>query len=99
MSNGSNGMPNMVSLLTTTYGPFAFGVISFIVIWFTAVKPELDSRTLDWQTHTQTLGSLSELSQTQHQIARSMEYTAKTMESTAKVLQETVEQLRSDYDK
>lgn len=34
----------MMQIIAKNYGPYAFGLISFLAMWFAAVKPELDRR-------------------------------------------------------
>lgn len=44
---------NWAKLISTTYGPYAFGVISLMAVWFFIVGPELKSRAIDLKTHQQ----------------------------------------------
>lgn len=73
-------------LVTRIYGPYAFGLISVLLIWFWIVKPELDTRTLDFQ-------HLNQIVDMQGQIVSGMEDTARTMEVTATILERTVDRL------
>lgn len=77
---------DIYSLITQVYGPYAFGVISLLLIWFTIVKPELQTRALDFNTHHELLDS-------QAQICGSLEKTSRTMEVTATVLERILVEL------
>lgn len=68
------------------YGPYAFGVVAFLTIWFLVCKPELDQRLVDYGTHI-------ELIRAQEQIARTLSATADSMALTAEVLEETAHHL------
>lgn len=41
-----------ISSFSKQYGPFAFGVVSLLIIWFAIMAPELDRRQLDFNTLT-----------------------------------------------
>lgn len=77
----------------TIYGPYAFGVASLLIIWFSIVKPELDHRAIDFQSQMDILRTLGERDRQQESIARSMQETAQTMAATAAVLERTVARL------
>ncbi len=34
-----------------TYGPYAFGVVSLLVIWVVIIGPQLEAHRLDFETH------------------------------------------------
>ena len=86
------------SLLIATYGPFAFGVVSFLAIWFTAVKPELDKRAIDWQTHNETLQMLTATQRQQAHISENMSASFQAMESTINTMQSTAEVMQQAAD-
>lgn len=77
----------------TIYGPYAFGVASLLIIWFSIVKPELDHRAIDFKAQMDILKTLGERDRQQESIARSMQETAQTMAATAAVLERTVQRL------
>lgn len=37
----------VVQLLLTVYGPYAFGVASLLIVWYTIVAPQLDRQAVD----------------------------------------------------
>lgn len=76
----TDGQKNMATTLATLYGPYAFGVVSLLTIWFAIVKPELDSRKIDFKAHTEVLQSLGEQTRVQKETARTMEAAATTLE-------------------
>jgi len=77
---------NAWQLVTTVYGPYAFGVVSLLLIWFSIVKPELDSRDLQFDSH-------NELMRLQQQSVSSLELTARSLEITASVMERTVDKI------
>ena len=83
------------SLMIATYGPFAFGVVSFLAIWFTAVKPELDKRAIDWQTHNETLQMLTATQRQQAHISENMTVSFETMKATGETMRATAETMKA----
>lgn len=90
---GVTGHP--IELLLSAYGPYAFGVTSLLLIWFTIVAPELKSRQLDYDKHTEIVSQQKAMAETMKMTAITMQTTATTMEATAQLLSETVAQLES----
>jgi hypothetical protein len=76
----------IAKILSTAYGPYAFGLIMFVVIWFFAIQPQLEAQRIDWQSQQQIILKLNELNRNQLVVSQ-------TMDSTAKVLERTVEKL------
>lgn len=62
------------------YGPYAFGVASLLLIWFTIVKPELNQRNFDFKAQMEVLQSLNERDVAQKEIANSMAATSAVLE-------------------
>ena len=86
----SDGKLNLTSI-GTLYGPYAFGVIALLTIWFSIVKPELDRNRLDYESYRELVTQLEQIYHSQAQIARSLEQTAETMSATAVILENTME--------
>lgn len=82
-----------LELVLSAYGPYAFGVTSLLLIWFTIVAPELKSRQLDYDKHTEIVTQQKAMAETMKMTAITMQTTATTMEATAQLLSETVNQL------
>ena len=61
------------------YGPYAFGVISLLIVWFSIVKPELNARRIDADAFSSA--------------ASQMQQTALQLHSTAILQQEIVRRL------
>ena len=74
-----------VELFSSVYGPYAFGVVALLLIWFTIVRPELAARSVDYEEQ-------ATIVQQQKQIAETMSDTADTMADTVKTLKWVVEQ-------
>lgn len=68
------------------YGPFAFGVLSLMLMWAAMIKPELDSRRLEFDQHTRVLQTLNEQ-------MRDQERTNNTIHDTAVVLDRVAQRL------
>lgn len=88
MSSGEPTSIPRLSLATFAqlYGPYAFGVLSLLLIWFSIVKPQLERQSIDFSRHEALLDKLRSFSETQADVAR-------TMERTSIILQNVVEKL------
>ena len=75
------------------YGPYAFGIVSVLVIWFAIMKPQLDQRAVDFAANREIIQALRERDRAQESIARSMAETAETMSITAAILERAVNRL------
>ena len=73
-------------LLMQVYGPYAFGVTSLLLIWFSIVKPELNARNISWESHATVL-------KTQQEIVTTMQTTARNMQTTATIMERTVNKI------
>ena len=82
-----------LELVLSAYGPYAFGVTSLLIIWFTIVAPELKSRQLDYDKHAEIVSQQKAMAETMKMTAITMQSTANTMETTAQLLSDTVRKL------
>lgn len=80
----------LVQLIATVYGPYAFGVASLLIIWYTIVSPQLARQTVDHQANIELVKSLSTVVQTS-------ETTARTLERTTVVLEAMITQLKEHH--
>lgn len=71
---------NLIELVATIYGPYAFGVISLLVVWFTIVGPQLERQAVDFNRNETLLESMREISGTMLTVSRSMERTATALD-------------------
>ena len=71
--------PGVLDMLFRHYGPYAFGLVMFLSMWFVAVKPEL-------QRHENSAVE-------QREVLKQMSIVANTMQSTANTL-ERIEMMR-----
>jgi len=82
------GSEHMVSklfqLLATVYGPYAFGVASLLLIWFTIVGPQLDRQKVDFEKNESVVESLRSVAASMENVSRSMERTATILDSVVK---------------
>lgn len=82
---GSEHMASkLFQLLATVYGPYAFGVASLLLIWFTIVGPQLDRQKVDFEKNEAVVESLRSVASTMENVSRSMERTAAILDSVVK---------------
>jgi len=74
----------LFQLLATVYGPYAFGVASLLLIWFTIVGPQLERQSVDFQKNEAVVESLRSVAGTMETISRSMERTATILDTVVK---------------
>lgn len=67
---------NPITAYVTAFGPYAFGVASLLLIWFTIVRPELASRSLD-------LGKVQQITDTQNRTATILDSAVRRLEIVA----------------
>jgi hypothetical protein len=74
----------LFQLLATVYGPYAFGVASLLLIWFTIVGPQLDRQAVDYTKNEAVVDSLKSVATSMELISRSMERTATILDTVVK---------------
>lgn len=79
----------LFQLLATVYGPYAFGVASLLLIWFTIVSPQLDRQAVDFQKNEAVVESL-------RSVAASIETISRSMERTATILDTVVQRVHNE---
>ena len=65
-----------VESLVKVYGPFAFGIVSLLVIWFSIISPELNRKQLDFETYSGLIKQHQTENQQTETIARALHDTA-----------------------
>lgn len=70
----------LTQLIATVYGPYAFGVVSLLIVWYTIVGPQLDRQAVDYQENEKHIKALQDVSTSMETISRSMERTAMVLE-------------------
>lgn len=83
----------IIQVIASAYGPYAFGVISLLMIWFSIVKPELDRRAIDFAAHNEVLQSLVTRDAQQVILAATMQETASSIATAARLLEQTIGRL------
>lgn len=91
-SQDAAGVNSLVKVLNSTYGPYAFGVVSTLVIWFFVVKPELESRKIDLKAH-------QEIVEKQREQTATMERTSNTLKDAGSIQERVVEGLSRAIDR
>jgi len=74
----------LFQLLATVYGPYAFGMASLLIIWFTIVAPQLDRQAVDYSKNETVVDSLKSVAATVETTARSLASTAVTLDAVVK---------------
>lgn len=70
----------LIRTLNSAYGPYAFGVVSLLLIWFTIVQPELRANKLDFDAFQKTLGTMQNISSQQESISQTLAANSKSLE-------------------
>lgn len=83
-ASGAATQVNPLSEFTKTYGPFAFGIASLLILWFTIMNPELKSNRVDFQ-------QLNAISKEQARQVDVMHSTATILDNVVKRLERIVE--------
>lgn len=76
----AGNMKDAVDGLVKVYGPFAFGIVSLLIIWLLIIKPELENKQLDFDTQKVLIEQLSQETRQSQEIARTMRDTALILE-------------------
>lgn len=71
----------LFQLLSTVYGPYAFGVASLLIIWYTIVSPQLERQAIDYEKNEKVVETLRGVAASMEAISRSMERTATVLET------------------
>lgn len=69
------------------YGPYAFGMLSLLLIWYTIVAPQLEERRMDWDHQHKCLEQMRDIQADQKQISKSLQDTATVLERVVLTLQ------------
>lgn len=63
---------DVVSSYVTTYGPFAFGIISLLILWFAIMKPQLDKQSLDFEAQRTIMEQMNSHAMKQEEIVKGL---------------------------
>lgn len=88
----------MTRLLNQAYGPYAFGVITLLIVWFVVVRPTLEANRIDTQEVQQIAETLRDVSESNRLVSTSVERTSQTMAATADTLERTAQSLQRTAD-
>lgn len=76
-----------INEVVKVYGPFAFGIISLMLMWSAMIKPELDARRLEFDQHTKVLQTLNEQMRDQERTNHTIHETAVMLDRVAQRLE------------
>lgn len=66
--------------MVKVYGPFAFGIVSLLVIWLAIIQPELENKRLDFDAQQVLIEKLGQENRQSQEIARTLRDTAVVLE-------------------
>lgn len=78
----------LFQLIATVYGPYAFGVASLLLIWFTIVSPQLDRQAINYERNEAILDTLKSVANTSLEISRTLERTSLILENAVNSIKE-----------
>ena len=88
MSEGTEGVStNIIGKVMFVYGPYAFSLVSLILIWVSIVSPTLERQHIDFTRHELLLDKVRELSGDQLESSRAIERTVTILEALVKRLE------------
>jgi len=95
MANANGGATDIAKTLTLVggYGPYAFGVAMVMIMWTYMLKPELDSRKIDYEANLAIVTAQAELARNLDETSRTMSATAQTMQVTTTILERVVDKI------
>lgn len=82
-----------MNVLVQTYGPFAFGIVAVLVIWFGIMKPELSSRAFDYQKQELLVTQMREITSQQKQVIDQLNQQTQAFTTTAEILDRVTRRL------
>lgn len=83
----SSRNPLTITRFMEIYGPYAFGVASLLLIWFTIVKPQLERQQIDFTRNEAVLDKLKDFTSGQREVVQSMERTSVILDNITKRLE------------
>ena len=78
---------SLYRVLATVYGPYAFSLISLLIIWIWIVQPQLALQSLDFKAQQEIVDKLQELSASHRNMADVMLRASTSMEIVSERLQ------------
>jgi len=70
----------MLKQFSDTYGPYAFGLIALLIIWYAIVHPQLERTKVDYEEFTRGADTMQDAAQTLRHTAEVMERTSVRLE-------------------
>lgn len=86
-------LTNISRVLASQYGPFAFGIVSFLALFYFAVLPILQEKSRDDEVINRMLSAMEVQSRALVEVSRNLDTTAESSKVTAMILEKTVERI------
>lgn len=78
---GSTHVERIIQIASSAYGPYAFGLASVLLIWYTIVGPQLERQQIDFNKNAEAVSNLEQVAEAMDSISRSIERTATVLEN------------------
>lgn len=85
-NDDEDAMPGstLLSKVLVIYGPYAFSLVSILILWYGMVNPILDRQQINWQKVDLLTDKVREIATTQLESARAIERSALILDATLK---------------
>lgn len=90
---GGATFANIIKILGSQYGPFAFGTIIFLAVYIYAFQPILERQSKDAESIDTLVKTIEAQSQALGELSRNLDTTAESVKVSALVLEKTTERL------
>lgn len=91
-----------LQMLFNGYGPYAFSLVSLLVLWVFIVEPQLELQAIDFKAQEAAIDALQQLNSSQATTADVLNRTAASLEVVSATLERTAEKLsealRNNHD-
>lgn len=75
-----------IKSVSDTYGPYAFGVVSLLTIWFLVVGPEIERNAIRFDEMREIVKHQQQISSQMHDIVRDSQTLANTIRDVARMI-------------
>jgi hypothetical protein len=86
-------MNEAIKEFVKTYGPFAFGMVSLLILWIAILKPQLDRQTLDYETQRVIIEAQNKTLDAQKSLLRDQDGLSENMRQTSIILERIIREM------